>query len=302
MDSHFVPRFYLNLFQCKENSKHVYRAILPELRIDSNPKSTKKECVFSHYNTETQEKQSNKFFEDGSAKEIYRLIKEVESSKSSHDLVKDAIITEFICFLKANNPTFRESVKSFINGGLYVCDKANKAHHKIFLRDLDTGFKITTMFTEVMMIYFSTWKFVIAYNPEENVRLITSDNPVVFFNPDNINKSVDFNFLFGISDKMGLDGSINIEFKNFKFIQKAIVYFPLTPNIVVSGYPNRDSFEEYGRKYSLPQIYNQLVFLHANHRIYSNDRSILINLRGEVLNGGNFNYDEDIIKKEYGGE
>ena len=115
MAKHFVSRFYLNLFECKESSKHIYRMMLPRLRIDSNPKSTKKECIITNYNTETQETQSNKSFEDQSAKEIYRLIKEVENSRSSHNLVKAAIITEFICFLKANNPTFRENIKALIN-------------------------------------------------------------------------------------------------------------------------------------------------------------------------------------------
>lgn len=157
MDSHFVSRFYLNLFECQESSKHIYRMLLPELHIDSKPKSTKGECVIADYNTEIQEPQSNQFFEDGSAKETYRLIKEVENSKSSHNLVKDAIITQFICFLKANNPAFRKNVKALIGSGL------NEVHHKISLRDIDAGFKITNMFTELMMRYFSEWKFIIGY-------------------------------------------------------------------------------------------------------------------------------------------
>ena len=300
MDNHFVSRFYLNLFECKENKKHIHRMILPELHIDSNPKSTKKECVLPNYNTETQETQSNQFFEDKSAKEVYRLIKEVEIIRSSRNLVKDAIITEFICFLKVNNPVFRESVKSLIDSGLYVCDKTNESHHKVWLQDIDTGFKITNMFAKLMINYFSEWKFIIAYNPEENVRLITSDNPVIFVDPDNLNESVDFKFIFGIPDKLNSDSSINISIQDFELTRKSILYFPLTPNICVSGYPDWDSFEKYGREYSLPQVYNQLVFHRADNKIYSNQRSILVDLRNEVLDGGNFIYDEDIVKKEYG--
>ena len=296
MDSHFVSRFYLNLFECQESGQHIYRMLLPELHIDSKPRSTRGECVIADYNTEVQETQSNQFFEDGSAKEIYRLIKEVENSKSSHNLVKDGIITKFICFLKANNPTFRKNVKALIGSGL------NKAHHKVSLRDIDTGFKITNMFTELMMRYFSEWKFVIAYNPEENVRFITSDNPVIFVNPDNLNKSVDFKFTFGIPKKIGSDDSISISAENFELTQNSIVYFPLTPNICVSGYPDWDYFEEYGREYSLPQIYNLLVFHNADRKIYSSQRSILVDIRNEVLNSGRFNYDETIIKKERGSE
>ena len=302
MAKHFVSRFYLNLFECKESSKHIYRMILPELRIDSKSTSTKKECAFSNHNTETQEKQSNEFFEDKSAKEIYRLIKKVENSRSSHNLVKDAIITQFICFLKANNPTFRESVKSLLNSGLYACDKTSKSHYKIYLQDIDTGFKITDMFTKLMMNYFSTWKFIIAYNPDENVRLVTSDNPVLFLDPEGINKNVDFRFIFGIADKLNSDNSINIAIEDFELTQKSIVYFPLTPNICVSGYPDWDYFEEYGRECSLPEIYNDLVFLHANNRLYSNQRSILVDIRNRILNSGKYIYDKNIIKKEYGSE
>ena len=153
-----------------------------------------------------------------------------------------------------------------------------------------------------MMEYFSTWKFIIDYNPDENVRFITSDNPVVFFNPKNINKHVDFKFIFGIADKMGLDNSINIAIKDFELTQKSIVYFPLTPNICVSGYPDWDYFEKYGREYSLPQVYNHLVFHRANNRVYSSQRSVLVDIRNEVLNSGKYIYDKDIIKKEYGSE
>ena len=296
MDSHFVSRFYLNLFECQESGQHIYRMLLPELHIDSKPRSTRGECVIADYNSEVQETQSNQFFEDGSAKEIYRLIKEVENSKSSHNLVKDAIITKFICFLKANNPTVRKNVKALIGSGLH------KAHHKVSLRDIDTGFKITNMFTEFMIRYFSEWKFVIAYNPEENVRFITSDNPVIFVNPDNLNKSVDFKFTFGIPKKIGSDDSISISAENFELTQNSIVYFPLTPNICVSGYPDWDYFEEYGREYSSPQIYNLLVFHNADRKMYSSQRSILVDIRNEVLNSGQFNYDETIIKKEHGSE
>lgn len=303
MSKHFVSKFYLNLFECKESPKHIYRMMLPELRIDSNPKSTKNECTIPNYNTETQETQSNQFFENRSSDEIYSLIEEVENSRSSHNLVKDAIITRFICFLKANNPTFRESVKASINSKLYDCDKANKAHHKIYLRDIDAGFKITNMFTELMMNYFSEWKFIIAYNPDENVRLVTSDNPVIFIDPDNVNKPIDFKFTFGIPKELNLDNHINISIENLELMQqKCILHFHLTPNICVSGYPDWDYFEEYGREYSLPQVFNQLVFLHANNRLYSSQRSILIDVRNEVLNSGKYNYDKDIVKKEYGSE
>ena len=296
MDSHFVSRFYLNLFECEEKSKHIYRMLLPKLHIDSKPRSTRGECVIADYNTGIQETQSNQFFEDESAKEIYRLLKEVENIKPSRDLVKDAIITQFICFLKANNPAFRKNVKALIGSGL------NEVHHKVSLRDIDAGFKITNMFTELMMRYFSEWKFIIAYNPEENVRFITSDNPVIFVNPDNLEKSVDIKFTFGIPKEIGSDDSINISVEDFELTQKSIVYFPMTPNICVSGYPDWDYFEEYGREYSLPQVYNELVFLNANNRIYSSQRSTLVDIRDEVLNSGRFNYDEDIIKKERGSE
>lgn len=302
MYQHFVSRFYLNLFECEEINKHIYRMVLPELRIDSKPKSTRKECMIDNYNTETQETQSNMLFEDHQAKEVYRLIEEVEDSKSSHDLVEDSIIAHFICFLKANNPVFRKEIKSFIDSGLYIYDNTDGAHQRVSLRYSDSGFKITTMFTELMMKYFSTWKFIIAYNPEENVRLITSDNPVVFFNPENCNESVDFRFLFGLSDKIKSDLSIEMHVKDFEFIQKPIVYFPLTPDICVSGYPDWDYFEEHGRKNSLPEVFNELVFLHANNRLYSSQRSILVDIRNKVLNSGKYNYDKDIVKKEYGSE
>ena len=270
--------------------------LLPELHIDSNPISTKRECVIPDYNTEDQEKESNQLFEDESAKEIHRLIKEVENSKSSHDLVKDAVLTRFICFLKANNPTFRENVKALIDSGL------NKTHDKISLRDIDTGFKITNMLTELMTRYFSEWKFIITYNPEENVRLITSDNPVIFLNPDKLNESTKFKFGFGIPKKIGSDSSISISAEKFEFIQNTIVYFPLTPNICVSGYPDWESFEKYGRECSLPQVYNLLVFHNADNRIYSSQRSLLVDIRNEVLNSGRFKYDKNIIKKERGSE
>ena len=170
MDSHFVSRFYQNLFECQERSKHIYRMLLPQLHIDTKPKSTKSECVIEDYNDETHEPQSNQFFEDGSAKEIYRLIKEVESTKSSHNLVENAILTQFICFLKANNPTFRKNVKEVMDISLkHSIQDSNSS-----FRNSDTGFKITMMFTELMHGYFSEWKFVIAYNPDENVRLITT--------------------------------------------------------------------------------------------------------------------------------
>ena len=68
MDSHFVSRFYLNLFECQESGQHIYRMLLPELHIDSKPRSTRGECVIADYNSEVQETQSNQFFEDGSAK------------------------------------------------------------------------------------------------------------------------------------------------------------------------------------------------------------------------------------------
>ena len=272
--------------------------LLPELHIDSNPKSTKGECVIADYNTEIQEPQSNQFFEDGSAKEIYRLIKEVENSKSSHNLVKDAILTKFICFLKANNPTFRENVKAIIDSGL----KISLQDSKVSSRNSDSGFKITNMLTELMARYFCEWKFIIAYNPEENVRLITSDNPVLFFNPDKLNESANFQFGFGVPNKIGSDSSISISAEKFEFIQNTIVYFPLTPNICVSGYPDWESFEKYGRECSLPQVYNQLVFHRADNRIYSSQRSILVDIRNEVLNSGRFKYDKNIIKKERGSE
>ena len=298
MDSHFVSRFYVNLFESQEISKHVYRMLLPQLHIDSKPKSTKSECVIVDYNTEMQEPQSNQRFEDIHAKEIYRLIKEVENSKSSHNLVEDAILTEFICFLKANNPTFRENVKAIIDTSL----KISLQDSKVSTRNSDTGFEITRMFTELMVRYFSEWKFIIAYNPDENVRLITSDNPVIFLNPDKLGESAKFEFAWGIPKEIGPDSSINISAEKFEFIQNTIVYFPLTPNICVSGYPDWESFEKYGRECSLPQVYNQLVFLHANNRIYSNQRSILVDIRNEVLNSGRFNYDENIVKKERGSE
>ena len=290
--------FIKTCFECQERSKHIYRMLLPQLHIDTKPKSTKSECVIEDYNDETHEPQSNQFFEDGSAKEIYRLIKEVESTKSSHNLVENAILTQFICFLKANNPTFRKNVKEVMDISLkHSIQDSNSS-----FRNSDTGFKITMMFTELMHGYFSEWKFVIAYNPDENVRLITSDNPVIFLNPDNLNESAKFEFGFSLPEKIGSDSSISISAEKFEFIQNTIVYFPLTPNICVSGYPDWESFEKYGRECSLPEVYNQLVFHHADNRIYSSQRSLLVDIRNEVLNSGRFKYDKNIIKKERGSE
>ena len=296
---HYVSKFYYKNFVYSAEDPLVY-TMNKEGKISSRRKSVSQIGYKADYNTPEQEQEQNRF-ETWYAGVLRDFIKDPDPGNS--DLSRDLVA--FVSFLIGNNVDTREKLDNGFSEMELKIKDAPGDHNILTRRGYKGRYDWSEAFADAVFEEFRSWKiFPCEVNCKEidNKFLITSDNPVSIFNPEDVRTPAPIHAVWrdlkitDIGDesiptsdgRLSRDVQLRMTLESVSFGRDVVMVFPATPSLGLVGFSDSVRGEEFianpKRGLDALSFVNFITYCHCNKDAYSHLDGLLKKTRNDKAN------------------
>lgn len=293
---HYVSKFYYKNF--------VYSAVDPlvytmdkEGKISSRRKSITQIGDEADYNTPEQEQEQSRL-ETWYADVLRGFIKNPDPGNS--ELSRDFV--DFISFLMGNNVDTRKKLDEGFSRMEFKIKDAPGDHNISTHRGYKGRYDWSEVFADAVFEEFRSWKiFPCEVNCKEidDKFLITSDNPVSIFNPQDLRTPAPIYDVWRDAkitdigdesmptsdDRSSRDVQLRITLESISFGRDVVMVFPATPSLCLFGFSDSVRGAKFianpNRGLDALSFVNYITYCHCNREVYSHLDSFLIKTRND---------------------
>lgn len=291
MAHHYVPRFYLKHFASDPDESQVF-SMSSDYTIHDKPSQISNICAKKNYNTLKQERAQNNL--ENKHDEILKTLIGAVQGRYNFSILDKFI--KFVSFMLGNNIFVRENlipsvrtINKVMRNGVEVDNiiEEDSGYRKKF----DSSIAFSSCFYKEFQNWM--WEFVRLYPGTGEKGLITSDNPVSIFNPENVFTPLDVKLKYDES-KTKVTGSnvsnekiniiVTVPLENISFRQDVVMAFPVTPKLCLIGFscPERHNKFKDQSKEMIIEFVNLVTFHQRNRAVYSHSKELLMNVKASI--------------------
>ena len=296
---HYVSKFYYKNFTCNPERSLVY-LMDNEGRISSRPKSIRWIGSEEDYNTEDQEQEQSRL-ETKYADVLRDFINNPSPGYSglSHNLV------DFVSFLMGNNIDTREKLDNAFSEMEWEIKDAPSDHNISMHRGHKGHYDWSSAFADAVFEEFCSWIIIpceVNSRETDEKFLITSDNPVSIFDPQDVTIPVSISTVWtdpritNVGDeskptsdgKLSRDLQLGMTLESVSFGRDVVMVFPATPSLCLVGFSDSVRGAKFianpKRGLDALSFMNFITFCHCNREVYSHSDGFLSKTKNDKDN------------------
>ena len=296
---HYVSRFYYKNFVYSTEDPLVY-TMNKEGKIGGRRKSVSQIGYKADYNTCEQEKEQSRL------ETIYAdVLRDFIENPDPRNSNLSRAMLDFVSFLMGNNVDTREKLDDGFSKVEFKIKDAPSDHNISMHRGYEGRYDWSEAFADAVFEEFHSWRFFPCHVNAKEIDdrfLITSDNPVSIFNPEDVRVPVPINIVWrdpkvtDISDesiptsdgRLSRDMQVRMTLESVSFGTDVVMVFPVTPSLSLVGFSDSVRGEGFianpERGLDAASFVNFVTYCHCNEEVYSHLDGLLIKTRNDKNN------------------